>query len=120
MVVGSIGRVARLLTKHQVAPVMMLAICVNVPDPSRRVTGYGGVLPVPASSATAPATTAPTAHIDPVVEQQHRDARAVRGRVLYAAGSTHAQPQAPKTAPKAPCPMQRVVQGRAAIVSPTS
>ncbi|MEP6491043.1 MAG: hypothetical protein ABJF01_00105 [bacterium] len=119
MVVGSIERIVRLLTRHQVAPVMLLVVCVTVPDPSRRVTGYGGVLPVPVPSTPAP-TAAP--RLDPVLDQQHRDARAVRGRVLYAAGSApHAQqPQAPRTTPKSPCALQRIVQGRAASISPNS
>jgi hypothetical protein len=120
MVVGSIERIVRLLTKHHVAPVLMLVVCVNVPDPSRRVTGYGGVLPVP-----APAAPAPTAvlRLDPVLNQQHRDARAVRGRVLYAGGNgPHAQQQQspPVQQAKGPCPLQRVVQGHAAGASPNS
>jgi hypothetical protein len=122
MVVGSIERVVRQLTKYQVAPMMMLVICITVPDPSRRVTGYGGVLPVPTPSTPAPSATP---RLDPILDQQHRDARSVRGRVLYATGvapatpTAHA-PQPTHAAPKAPCPLQRVVQGRAAIASPTS
>ncbi|HTE47327.1 MAG TPA: hypothetical protein VK636_18900 [Gemmatimonadaceae bacterium] len=120
MVVGSIERIVRLLARRQVAPsVIMLVVCIGVPDPSRRVTGYGGVLPVPAPSAPAPSTTP---RLDPVLDQQHRDARAIRGRVLYATGSARQmqQQQAPRTTPKAPCPLQRVVQGRAAIAAPNS
>lgn len=120
MVVGSIERIVRLLTKQQVAPVMMLVVCVGISDPTRRVTGYGGVLPVPTPSAPAPAATP---RLDPVLDQQHRDARSVRGRVLYATGAApvvpHAQPT-PRTPAKGPCPLQRVVQGRAASSSPTS
>jgi hypothetical protein len=121
MVVGSIERIVRLLTRNQVAPVMMLVVCVSVPDPSRRVTGYGGVLPVPTPSAPAP-SAAP--RLDPVLDQQHRDARSVRGRVLYATGTApnapHAQQAPTRTPAKGPCPLQRVVQGRAASTSPTS
>ena len=122
MVVGSIERIVGLLTKHQVAPVMLLVVCITVPDPSRRVTGYGGVLPVPTPSTPAPTSTP---RLDPVLDQQQRDARSVRGRVLYATGTAPVAPnahvqQAPRTPPKAPCPLQRVVQGRAATVSPTS
>ncbi|MDB4874754.1 MAG: hypothetical protein JWM41_1200 [Gemmatimonadetes bacterium] len=117
--IGSIERLWQLVPTHQMVPVVMLVVGVTgSPDPSRRgATGYGGVLPVP----SAPHAAAP-AKLDPLLEQQRRDMRAARGRVLYSAGRA---PQAidaaqAKAAHKAPCPLQRVVQGRAARVSPTS
>jgi hypothetical protein len=113
--IGSIQRLWHLVPKRPLVPAMMLMIGVNVsPDPNRRSTGYGGVLPVPATPAPAAA-----GHPDPLLEQQRRDMRAARGRVLYAPG--RAPDAAPaKTAHKVTCPDQRIVQGRAARTSPTS
>jgi hypothetical protein len=114
--IGSIGRLWQLVPKHHMVPVVVLVIgTVGHPDPTRRpANGYGGILPVP----SGPQTPAPT-KLDPLLEQHRRDMRAARGRVLYTAGRAPQDAQA-KVAHKAPCPMQRIVQGRAARVSPTS
>jgi hypothetical protein len=118
---GSIERLWRLIPRHQVVPVAMLVIGVYVaPDPTRRPTGYGGVLPVP----TAPASH--TRRPDPLLEQQRRDIRESHGRVLYAPGRGPTTP-APasaasraKTAQKVPCPIQRVGDRRSLRTSPTA
>ena len=116
---GLIERIWRVVPKRPVVPAMMLVVSINTPDPNRRPTGYGGVLPVPGPSATAPATSG---RIDPILDQQRRDTRAVRGRVLYAAGHAPRDTAAVRTppAPKAPCPDQRVGQNRGQGVMPNS
>src|SRR6476620_6803109 len=81
----SIERVWRQMSVQSLMPVMMLVIVNRSPtDPSRKNTAYGGVLPVPAPVA-APATTA-SSRTENLLDQQHRDQRAARGRVLYATG----------------------------------
>jgi hypothetical protein len=119
--IGSIKRICRLLGTRPLVPVMMLAIGVHTPDPTRRVTGYGGVMPVPGPSAPA---AAPAGRVDPILDQQHREARAVRGRVLYAPGHDPRTSTAPRPVHKGPCPEQRVGQGHAAArpggISPNS
>ncbi len=116
---GSIERIWQLFPKRSVVSAMALVVSVNTPDPTRRVTGYGGVIPVPGPSA--PTTTAP-ARLDPILEQQRRDTRAVRGRVLYATGHAPRDTAAARTAPvhKGPCPDTRVGQGRASTSMPNS
>ena len=116
---GSIERIWRLLPKRPLVSVMVLVVGINNPDPNRRETGYGGVLPVPGPTTNAPA---PAGRIDPILDQQRRDTRAVRGRVLYAAGHAPRDTSAVRTAParKGPCPEQRVGQGRAPSVMPNS
>jgi hypothetical protein len=110
---GSIERLWRMIPRHQAVPVAMLVFGVyTAPDPTRRPTGYGGVLPVP----TAPAS-ASTRRPDPLLEQQRRDIRASRGRVLYAPGHEPAAPTAPaanqaKSAPRVSCPLQRIGEQR--------
>ena len=115
---GSIERIWRAVPKRPIMPAMMLVVSINTPDPNRRGTGYGGVLPVPGPSATAPATT----RLDPILDQQRRDMRAIRGRVLYAAGHAPRDTSAVRTPParKGPCPEQRVGQGRGSGVMPNS
>jgi hypothetical protein len=113
--IGSIQRLWHLVPKRPLVPAMMLVIGVNVsPDPNRRSTGYGGVLPVPGT-----ATPATASHPDPLLEQQRRDMRAARGRVLYGPGRAPEAATA-KTAHKVACADPRIVQGRAARTSPTS
>lgn len=118
--VGPIERVRRLLPKRPMVPVMMLVVCANVQvDPTRRATGYGGVLPIPGPTVSPPvAGTRP----DPLVEQQRKDQRASRGRVLYAPGRAPHDTSAMHNARahKAPCTLQRVGQGRGVSPSPTS
>ena len=108
---GSIERIWRAVPKRPIMPAMMLVVSINVPDPNRRGTGYGGVLPVPGPSVSAPATTT---RLDPLLDQQRRDMRAIRGRVLYAAGHAPRDTSAVRTPParKGPCPDQRVGQTR--------
>ena len=111
----SIVRHCRHYSRHAVVPVMMLVISVNPsPDPTRRGSGYGGVLPVPST----PAPAAPT-HVDPLLAQQRRDMRAARGRVLYTPGRGP-EPERAKTAARTPCPDQRVGQARTPVPSPSS
>ena len=116
---GSIERIWRAFPKRPIMPAMMLVVSINTPDPNRRGTGYGGVLPVPGPSATATATTT---RLDPILDQQRRDMRAIRGRVLYAAGHAPRDTSAVRTPParKGPCPEQRVGQGRGSGVMPNS
>jgi len=115
---ASIERIWRLFPKRPLMPAMMLVVGITAPDPNRRGTGYGGVLPVPAPTASTPATSN---RVDPLLDQQRRDMRAVRGRVLYAAGhaprDTAARPAPPR---KGPCPDQRIGQGRGSGVMPNS
>ena len=119
--IGSIERIWRLLTTRPLVPLvpaMVLVIGIHGPtDPTRRVTGYGGVIPVPGPAAPTPATTG---RLDPIADQQHRDARAVRGRVLYAPGRAPHTVVPSRTVHKVPCPEQRVGQGRATGISPNS
>ena len=109
--VGPMECTRRLLSNRAFVPVLMLVVCVNVqPDPTRRA-GYGGVLPVPGPSA---APIAWSSKADSGVVQSHRDARAARGRVLYAPGHTAHDTVALRDARthKNGCPVQRVGQDR--------
>jgi len=116
---GSIERIWRAFPKRPLVPAMMLVVSVTTPDPNRRGTGYGGVLPVPGPSAGSPASSA---RVDPLMDQQRRDMRAMKGRVLYAAGHAPRDTAVvrPVPAPKAPCPEQRIGQGRAPVAMPNS
>jgi hypothetical protein len=116
---GSIERIWRAVQKRPLVPAMMLVVSINAPDPNRRGTGYGGVLPVPGPAANAPATAS---RLDPILDQQRRDMRAIRGRVLYAGGHAPRDTSAARTAParKGPCPDQRVGQGRGPGAMPNS
>lgn len=117
--VGSIERQLRRIAKSPMLPMMMIIVGVNAPDPNRRNTGYGGVLPVPGPTSVS---TAAATRLDPMLNVQHREARIQRGRVLYAAGHAPAveTPKAPRTTSKAPCPQQRVVQSRSTTASPNT
>jgi len=94
----------------------MLVIGIRVPsDPARRTTGYVGVLPVPAPTAT----TSSVARGDQPVDQARREMRAARGRVLYAEG--HApQPASQRDERKATCTDRRVGQNKSPSSSPNS
>lgn len=106
---GSTERNWRKLTRHALAPVTMLIVGLHGPaDPARRTTGYGGVLPVPAPAPTSPAP-APRPETP---DQQRRDHRAARGRVLYADGRAAQPVQAARVEHKVQCPERRVVQSR--------
>jgi len=98
----SIERLGRRLSVASVMPLALLVGTVhNSTDPMRKSGGaggngaptnrYAGVLPVPSSSSAS--AQAPS-RLDSLLDQHH-DARAERGRVLYAAG--HA-PKAATTA----------------------
>jgi hypothetical protein len=108
---GSIERVWRQMSVTSLMPVMMLVIVNRSPtDPSRKNTAFGGVLPVPATAA--PTTTASIRH-ENLLDQQHRDQRAARGRVLYASGRAPQQTTVVRAEVKPPCE-RRVVQGKTA------
>lgn len=117
--VGSIERQLRRIVKSPMMPMMIIVVGVHAPDPNRRDAGYGGVLPVPGPTSVI---TAATMRIDPMLNAQHREARIQRGRVLYASGHAPAAtiPKAPRSDGKAPCPQQRVVQGRSTTASPNT
>jgi hypothetical protein len=94
----SIERLGRRLSVASVMPlVLLIASTRNPTDPTRKSGGgsvtptnrYAGVLPVPSSSSKAPN------RLDSLLDQ-HRDARAERGRVLYAAGHAPKAATAPK------------------------
>lgn len=118
--IGSIERVRRHISFRPVLPLLVLVIAWRNPkDPSRKVTGYGGVLPVPAPTAPTQPTSA-SARPDSILEQQHRDQRAARGRVLYAAGRPPQTTTAQRTdGPKPPCDA-RVGPTRAASSAPNT
>ena len=117
----SIERFWQTIPRHQMVPVAMLVIGVmtTTPDPTRRTGGYGGVLPVPTAPTTARAT-----HPDPLLEQQRREARESRGRVLYAPGHAPSTTKAAAAAhakppQKTPCSI-RVGQRLPASSTPTA
>jgi hypothetical protein len=112
----SIERVWRQMSVQSLMPVMMLVIVNRGPtDPSRKSTAFGGVLPIPAP--VAPATTA-SSRTENLLDQQHRDQRAARGRVLYATGRAPQQSAVVRAEVKPPCE-RRVVQGKT-VPAPTS
>ena len=120
--------IERLTRRLSVASVMPLAIFIggvhNSTDPMRKAgtpgttspspTRYAGVLPVPSSSAIV--ASSPN-RLDSLLDA-HRDARAERGRVLYAEGH---EPKA--AAPAKPHRRQcsdHVASARASATSPNS
>jgi hypothetical protein len=116
--VGPMERTRRLLPNRAFMPVLMLVICASAqPDPTRRATGYGGVLPVPGPSA-APSTT----KSDSGVVQGRREGRAARGRVLYSPGRAPHDTVALHDARvhKSSCPVQRVGDDRGVAASRSS
>lgn len=113
--IGSIERLWELIPRHPMVPVVMLVVGVHMsPDPTRRATGYGGVLTVP--NTVEPLTAN---RIDPMLQQQRHDIRVARGRVLYAPGHASVAAAA-RAAHREPCAVRRVVQGRAGSASPNS
>ena len=116
--IGSVERVWRHMGVRPLVPIFMLVIVGRNPsptDPSRRATGYGGVIPVPVSAGPTNMAT----RSDPIPEQQHRDQRSARGRILYATGRAPATTTAPRSVAKPQCE-RRVVQGRSSNSSPNS
>jgi len=100
-------RVLKLVGRPQLASMMMMGIVIVTPaDTTKRVPGYGGVLSLPVIEATD--TLSLNAKIDQILDR--RDARAERGRVLYAAGHEPAAAKASsstsrsRTAREKPCP----------------
>ena len=117
--IGSVERVWRHMSVHPLVPIFMLVMVVRVPtptDPNRRVTGYGGVVPVPVPSTSSNPSSRP----DPIVEQQNRDQRSARGRVLYATGRAPATTTTASRSVAKPQCERRVVQGRSPTTSPNS
>ena len=108
--IGSVERVWRHVSVRPLVPVFMLVLVTRSPsptDPSRRATGYGGVIPVPVSAGQGNTSPRP----DPVPEQKHRDQRSARGRILYATDRAPATTTAPRSVAKPQCE-RRVVEGR--------
>jgi hypothetical protein len=100
---------------RQLAPMMLIVVGAPAAhsDPvHRKGSGYAGVLPIPSSAATATATGT-NRRLDPLLAPRH-DARAERGRVLYAAGHAPRDTAAArsKAVHKRPCPEERLVQSR--------
>jgi len=119
--VGSISGLRRHVRVSAPAMIAMMAFVIGVrgqADPTRRNTGYGGVLPVP----NCPPVSSP-GRLDPALGQLRRDGRADRGRVLYAPGHAPWGAQASTARPsrRAPCPTaeRRVSQTRTPA-TPTS
>ena len=112
--VGSISGLRRQFRVSAPVMIAMVAFVIGVrgqADPTRRNTGYGGVLPIP----NCPPVSSP-GRLDPSLGQLRRDGRADRGRVLYATGHAPKAAQASSARPtrKAPCPTaeRRVSQTR--------
>jgi hypothetical protein len=107
--VERLRRVTRLLhfvaTRPMVPAMVVLVIGVRPSDPNRKGTGYGGMIPLP---APAPASTG---RIDPLLEPR-RDARAERGRVLYADGRVDRVTEPAARPTHKACSNQRLVQSR--------
>jgi|SwirhisoilCB1_FD_contig_91_644964_length_1108_multi_2_in_0_out_0_2 hypothetical protein len=115
---GTIEHIWRRVSRVEFVPVIVLAIAIHAPDPTRRDSGYAGVLPLPTPPASA---TVAAAKPDPLLERP-REARVSRGRVLYAAGHEPRTSESPRVARKTstPCAEQRVVQGRSPRTAPNS
>jgi hypothetical protein len=105
-------RIGRRIGACVVLPALLCVGLVSVghADPTHRIVGYGGVLPLPVAHATAPSQT--TAARGDRVLSPRRDSHTERERVLYAGGR---QPVAPtdSIAPRrTPCPSQRIAEVR--------
>lgn len=110
----SIERLKRRVSLASVMPLVMLVTGTHPNDPVRKSGGtntppnrYVGVVPVPSSSHAAPSVSS---RLDSLLEL-HRDARAERGRVLYATG--HAPKPVPAAKPHRGQCTDRVVSARA-------
>lgn len=93
-------------------PAMLCAVLVNVghADPTHRIVGYGGVLPLPVSHA--PSTGQTTAGRGERLLSQHRDSHPEHERVLYAAGRQPVAPGDSVATRHTPCPSQRIAEVR--------
>jgi hypothetical protein len=116
--ISSIERVWRKMSVQSLMPaIVVISVASSPTDPTRKNTAYGGVLPVP---APATPTTASASRSENLIDQQHREQRASRGRVLYATGrAPQQQPTVVRTEVKPPQCERRVVQGKTAP-APTS
>jgi len=121
---GSVARVSRLVTARPSFSAMLFVVGVSLPLPtdSTRRVGHGGVLPLPVSEVIG--DTPLTGRLDPILELR-QDARAERGRVLYAAGRNPANRAAAaadraKRTCRGDSTSRQVVQGRATGASPNS
>jgi hypothetical protein len=114
--IGSIERVWRRISRHSLVPVVVLVGLHSPLDPTRRISGYAGVLTVPAPSPAA-ATAANRSESAP--DHQRKDVRAARGRVLYSDGRSSSI-GAERTDQKVPCAERHLVQRGQASSSPTS
>jgi hypothetical protein len=120
--IRSIERLRRQLSVSACAPALLLVVSAPThPDPvGKRATGYAGVIPVPAATATS----APS-HLDPLLEGR-RDTRAERGRVLYGVGHAPSDTAVIRThrracpAANTPTPDQRLVQTNPRTTAPNS
>src|SRR5436190_17592685 len=89
--IGSVQCVCRLVAAPPSVSAMLFVISILVPtDSTRRSAGYAGVLPLPIGESST--NVAPLATFTDQLLDQRRDARAERGRVLYAAGHAPANP----------------------------
>jgi len=79
-------------------------------DPTHRIVGYGGVLPLPVAHGTSAA--APTSIRGDRALAQRRDARGEHGRVLYASGRAPGAATDTTSPRHTPCPAQRVAELR--------
>lgn len=110
--VGRIERLRRQFPARAIAPMLVLAIAIPRPDPTKRVGGTAGVIAMP--SVAAP-TASTNAHGDLIPVESRRDTRADRGRVLYAKKTVSRDSTA---AAKQPCAEQRLV-ARGSAPAPT-
>lgn len=107
--IGSI-KCLRRLSAPLFAPMLVVAIGVPTrPDPTKRATGTAAVIAIPSAAAT-PSATNGRGDAQPI--DSRRDARAERGRVLYAPGHAPRDTAAVHATHKQPCPQTRVVQAR--------
>ena len=112
---GSIEQLRRWI-RLPVASMFVAALVVGpAKDPVRRVTGYGGVLLVPARAR------ANAANRDLSLDGR-RDVRAARGRVLYSPGHVPAAADTHVVRPahRVPCPQRSVAQARSDAAMPNS
>ncbi len=105
-------RIGRRIGACIMLPALLCAVLVNVghADPTHRVVGYGGVLPLPVSHAAASSQSA-AGRGDRVLAQRH-DSHPERERVLYATGRQPAAAADSSAQRHTPCPAQRIAEVR--------
>lgn len=111
-----VQRIGRRIGACIVLPALLCAVLVNVghADPTHRIVGYGGVLPLPVSHGAS--STQPTASRGDRMLSQRRDSHPERERVLYAAGRQPAAAADSTAQRHTPCPAQRVAEVRSRSV----